>query len=274
MQISKQRPHGEICATDLFWYYICVTNTSTVPMTATNAVITDLLPEGIAPYSVLVSEPGAFDGLNTVRWDLGTMAPGDHACVWIRAQTYSSAAGRHITNRAWLDADELPGPILATDVAYVYLPPCPPLRTVTPPPTGTPTPNLTPTAAPTSMPTPTPAATAGPSTGGIVACLWNDLDGDGARDGHEAGLPGLGIEVRDDGGQFVDACSTDPAGCCTIIGLPPGLYSVIGGAAPGSFFTTSRSVDVQVHAGRLHEISFGSREFHRLHLPVIVKLLG
>lgn len=107
-----------------------------------------------------------------------------------------------------------------------------------------------------------------------MACLWNDLDGDGSRGAHEAGLPGMGIEVRDDRGQFVDACSTDPAGCCTIIGLPPGLYAVIGSAAPGSFFTTSHSVAVEVHAGRLSEVSFGSREFHRLHLPVIIKVPG
>jgi PKD repeat protein len=269
MQLSKYRPHGEICATDVFWYYICVTNTSEGPLSAINPVISDVLPHGIAPYSVLVSEPGVFDGVNTVTWDLDSMAPGDHTCVWIRAQTYLSAAGQHITNRAWLEADNLPEPVVATDVAYVYRPPCPPQRTVVPPPTSTPTSRPTRTRTPTS--TPTAMATARPSTGGIVTCLWNDLDGDGFRDGHEVGLPGLGIEVQDDQGQFVDACSTDAAGCCTIIGLPPGLYTVIGGAAADTFFTTARSVEVEVLAGQLSDVSFGSRQLHRLHLPLIIK---
>ncbi len=277
IQISKHRPHGVICATHLFWYYICVTNTSEVPMPAINPVITDVLPDGIAPYSVLVSEPGVFDGIDTVTWNLDTLAPGDHTCVWIRAQTHSRAAGTRITNRAWIDADNLPQPILATDEAYVYRPPCPPQSTVTPLPTATSMPTYTPTALPTAAQTAaqtatqTPTVTRTPATGGIIACLWNDLDGDGFQGVDEPGLGGIPIAVRDIQGQSVDACSTETSGCCTVTNLPPGTYTVTAGAVQGLILTTPPTAQVEVFAGQLSEVFFGSRQLSRLLLPVIVK---
>lgn len=269
LEVSKQRPHGIICATHTFWYYICVTNTSEVPMPANNLVITDVLPDGIAPYSVRVSEPGVFDGSDTVTWNLGTLEPSNSICVWIQAQTYSLAAGTHITNRAWIDADNLQEPILATDVAFVYRPPCPPRSTVTPLPTATAT--ASPTAAQTPTATPTPTATATPTTGSIVACVWNDLDGDGFQDIAEPGLGGVVIELQDSQDPFVDFCSTDTSGFCTFGDLQPGTYTVTAGAAQGFFFTTGPAAQVEVFAGQLSEVFFGSRQFYTLLLPVIMK---
>jgi PKD repeat protein len=274
LEISKYRPHGVICATHTFWYYICVTNTSEVPVQAINPVLTDVLPAGVAAYSVLASEPGQFDGIHTVIWNLDNLAPDDSACVWIRAQTYGTAAGTWITNQAWIDADNVQQPILATDVAYVYRPPCPPERTVTPPPTATPTRTPTPTTTATATPTATavPAPTATPTTGGILACLWDDRDGDGMRDPDEPGLTNSPVDLWDHQGQWVDSCTMSAVdGCCTFADLLPGFYTVTPGVPAGFFSTTVRNAEVEVLAGRLSRVSFGSRQFHSLLLPVLVK---
>jgi uncharacterized repeat protein (TIGR01451 family) len=270
LEIAKHRPHGVVCATHTFWYYICVTNTSDFPLEAINPVLTDVLPEGIAPYSVLVSEAGQFDGVDTVTWELDDLAPGEGACVWIRAQTFGSAAGAWITNRAWIDADNVQEPILVTEVAYVYREPCPPQSTATPPPTATPTPTAPPPSTPTATPGPAPTVT--PTTGGILACLWSDLDGDGSQDPDEEGLASAPVDLWDHQGQWLDSCRTmSTDGCCTFGDLSPGWYTVGPGAMPGMFFTTARHAEVEVFAGKVKRVSFGSRQLRILLLPVIIK---
>jgi PKD repeat protein len=258
----KYRPHGDVRATYRFWYDICVTNTGTVP--ATNVLVTDTLPDSIAPYSVRVSPPGAFDGVSTVTWNLDTLDADHSACVWIEARTYSSAAGTFITNRAQIDAQNLEpqGPIVVTDVAFVHSPP-PPTRTPTPTPTSTPTPTPTPTSTPTSTPT--------PDTGGIVTCVWNDLDGDGSRDAGEPPMSGILINLWDSQGQLVDSCTTGASGCCSFSNLPPGAYTVAASAAQGFFFTTVATAEAEVIAGQVSEVLFGSRQWYMLFIAISKK---
>ncbi len=118
LTILKYRPHGDICATYLFWYYIDVTNTSdAVP--AYDVVVTDTLPDGIAPYSVVISSGGQFDGVSTVTWNLGTLAPGSSTSLWIMARTYSAAGGTTLLNTASVDGSNT-ATVTATDAAYIY----------------------------------------------------------------------------------------------------------------------------------------------------------
>jgi hypothetical protein len=63
--------------------------------------------------------------------------------------------------------------------------------------------------------------------------------------------------------------STD--GCCTFGDLSPGWYTVGPGAMPGMFFTTARHAEVEVFAGKVERVSFGSRQLRILLLPVIIK---
>jgi len=163
LQITKLRPHGEVCASHNFWYYIYVTNTASSP--ATGVLITDTLPAEVAPYSVLVSPGGSFDGSNTVTWSLGTLGPNSSTYVWIRARTYSWTAGVCMTNLAQADSLQAAPPVTDTDTACIldcFTPE--PTATDTPTATPTPTDTLTPTATPTgTLPTPTDTLTPTPT---------------------------------------------------------------------------------------------------------------
>jgi hypothetical protein len=153
----KIRPHGDVCATWSFWYYIYITNTSEVVLE--NLTVTDVLPPQISPWSVLVSEPGEYDGDRTVTWDLPPLGPGFHTHVWIHARTHSSAARTWMTNRAWIESDALGVPLPLQDEALVSVCEQEPPGTPVPTPTRTATPTATPTPTMTPTPTPTPTGT-------------------------------------------------------------------------------------------------------------------
>lgn len=155
LSLSKFRPHGDVVATYTFWYYIYVHNGTNE--TLTNVVVTDVLPEGIAPYSVRVSDGGAFDGESTVTWELDSLDPGEGMYLWICANTYTWAAGMTLSNVAMVEADGVL-PVYAYDQALVYWPP-EPTATPTGTPTATRTPTSTSTAPPTATQTPTPTLT-------------------------------------------------------------------------------------------------------------------
>ncbi|MBC7233671.1 MAG: DUF11 domain-containing protein [Chloroflexi bacterium] len=175
----KTRPHGDVCPTWNFWYWIFVTNTS--GSAVHNIVVTDVLPVEVAPYSVqtgfgppdpaLEYPGGTFDGVRTVTWTVAFLGPGSSVAMWIKAQTYSWVGGICITNRAWVDADEVGIPIPIAEVFCVprCAPPTPAptaTSTRTPTPTGTLTPTPTPTS--TATPTPTPTMTPVPTATGTL----------------------------------------------------------------------------------------------------------
>nr|MBC7245551.1 DUF11 domain-containing protein [Chloroflexota bacterium] len=160
----KTRPHGNVCPTWTFWYFIYVTNTSET--TFHNIVVTDTLPEEVAPYSVQTGfgypnapqyPGGTFDGVRTVTWFIPFLGPGNAVAMWIKVQTYSWAGGRCLLNLAWVDADEIGIPIPFSEVFCV--PYCVPTPTATATPTPTPTVTPTPTATSTATPMPTPTET-------------------------------------------------------------------------------------------------------------------
>ncbi|UCC76604.1 MAG: pre-peptidase C-terminal domain-containing protein, partial [Anaerolineales bacterium] len=121
---------------------------------------------------------------------------------------------------------------------------------------------------------PTPVPTATPTTGGIVACVWEDLNGNGERDTGEPGLQGVLLVVTEDGDdtRIIGTCSTGASGCCTFADLDPGTYTVTAGAVQGFFFTTLPSEEVEVSAGLMSQVSFGARQWFRIRLPVVFKI--
>jgi uncharacterized repeat protein (TIGR01451 family) len=137
LEISKSHFPQTVTATWDFWYYIDVTNPGALPVT--NVVITDTLPAGVAAYSVQPSMGGVFDGVNTVVWNIPSLGANSTVRVAIKARTYSTAAGKCITNWAWAKSDQTGPPVSASDSTCVVAPP-PVQPTATPVPTPTPTP--------------------------------------------------------------------------------------------------------------------------------------
>jgi PKD repeat protein len=125
LAVLVYRPHGDACVTYNFWYYVAVTNTGSIALH--NMVVTDTLPAGIEPGSVRTgvgppyteSPGGTFDGVNTVTWNITSLEPQASAWMWIMARTYSWVEGTCMTDRVWVDADELGLPIQASDVYCV-----------------------------------------------------------------------------------------------------------------------------------------------------------
>lgn len=85
--------------TDLIVYTITATNND--PDQAVNAVVQDVLPEGIAYISHTASQ-GTYDPA-TGEWDLGLLAAGGTATLEIRANPKIGTAGQTITNTATIE---------------------------------------------------------------------------------------------------------------------------------------------------------------------------
>jgi uncharacterized repeat protein (TIGR01451 family) len=136
LEITQVRPHGDVCAGWNFWYYIYVTNTTNMP--ATNLVVVDKLPPEVAPYSVLTTGGGSFDGIDTVTWTLPSLGGGFGTTLWIRARTFTSAAGKCMVNEASADSDQAAPAVSANNIACVLACESPPVDP--PPPDPTPEP--------------------------------------------------------------------------------------------------------------------------------------
>ena len=137
LQVSKRHAPEPVTAAWDFTYYIDITNTASTP--ATNVVISDTLPVGVAPYAVQPSPGGVFDGVNTVTWLIPSIGPGFQQQVWIKARTYQAQGGNCLTNHVWVDSEQVAPPVSASDDLCV--------RAAEP---------VEPTPTPTPMPTPTP----------------------------------------------------------------------------------------------------------------------
>jgi hypothetical protein len=126
-----------------------------------------------------------------------------------------------------------------------------PTRTYTPTQTNTPTPTKTPT--PTYTPTLVPGIIAGQ--------VWNDLNGDGAKDANEPGLAGATLYLY----SFADLSTpvrppitTGADGNFQFADLPPGWYDVVRANPPGYLSTTGDAVDLLLASGATVRVSFGA----------------
>jgi hypothetical protein len=223
-------------------------------------LLTDTLPEGTY-YVPVPANQGWVHHNGVVTRAISSLPAEDSVTVQLTVGTRSHLRGE-VTNT--VQAKWGCTVVTATETTTILEPVLP---TSTPTPTPTPTPTATPTSTPTATPSPTPT----PSTGSIVPCVWNDLDGDGFPDAGEPPLPGVLIELWDSQGQLVDSCTTDDSGCCSFLNLPPGNYTVTASAVQGFFFTTLPSAQVEVVAGQVSEVFFGSRQWYMVFLPVIMK---
>jgi hypothetical protein len=119
-------------------YVVCVVNEGDVALT--NVTITDRW----SPRECLYYLPGNPPEL---RWDVGTVEPGERECVLFSLNTYSICGGRTAANEASMSCDQGS----ATTVQYTRI-------------AGTPTPTITTTVTPTLTLTPTNTATLAPTS--------------------------------------------------------------------------------------------------------------
>ena len=90
---------------------------------------------------------------------------------------------------------------------------------------------------------------AGLTRGTIGDRVWNDLNGNGAREGGEPGMPGVAVSLYR-GGQFVDSRTTDSSGTYRFDDLDGGSYTV-SDVPPGGYITTTP-------AGGSHSVSLSA----------------
>jgi uncharacterized repeat protein (TIGR01451 family) len=138
LRIRKSHYPATITAAWDFWYYVDVTNRASSP--ATNLVVTDTLPAGVAAYSVQPDMGGVFDGVNTVVWTIPSLGPYATVRLTIKARTYSTQAGNCLTNNVIADSAQAAPPVSASDTTCVVKG-----EITRPTPTPTPTPLPTPT---------------------------------------------------------------------------------------------------------------------------------
>ena len=152
------------CPGYTLYYTLIVTNTASTAIN--NLVISDTLLAGRTccpadgPGTMVA---GAYnEAINTVVWDVGTLAIDDVVRIELELHSFSNTpSGETITNTFDLNADEFAGPVQVSLGMTADESACgataTPTATSTPTPTATPTPTSTPTA--TLTPTPTPTAT-------------------------------------------------------------------------------------------------------------------
>lgn len=82
----------------------------------------------------------------------------------------------------------------------------------------------------------------------ITGTVFNDLNGDGVRQGGEPGIGAVGIQLRDSADDFLSSTSTSQNGSYSFTGLEPGTYRVLEVAnAPGySVDTTTNMIVVNL----------------------------
>ena len=100
-------------------------------------------------------------------------------------------------------------------------------------------------------------------SGSLSGVVYDDLNGSGTRDGGEAGIVGVRVELRDTGGGLVAAVNTLPDGSYIFNSVPPGSYFVLEIDPSGYTSTTSNNVSASVTAGVNSVVNFGDR------LPVV-----
>jgi len=152
-----------------------------------------------------------------------------------------------------------------------------PTPTFTPTGTGTATPTATSTATATPTLTPTPTATL--PTGRIEGTVWQDVNGDGARQAGEPTFGNVTIELRM-GGLLLDFYTTAGDGFYRFSMLAPDTYLLVQRDVPGYRSTTGNARETSVQAGRVTTVDFGLAPLptptptvvRRVVLPILLKM--
>ncbi len=160
---------------------------------------------------------------------------------------------------AWWDdvTLEVVTPPTATPAPIPTAPPPPP-ATRTPAPTPTPEPTATPESSPTPTNTPEPTPTATPATASICVMAYDDGNRNGQQDGIEGAISGVTLTLFD--GQQIVATQTSNAleGQFCFEDLQPGPYQVFQAVPTSRQLTTADNVPVNLQAGQVMLVLFGS----------------
>jgi LPXTG-site transpeptidase (sortase) family protein len=93
----------------------------------------------------------------------------------------------------------------------------------------------------------------------ISGTVYDDTNGNSARDGGEAGLAGVTVELLDSNGNVVATTLTAPAGSYSLINLVPGIYTVRETDPTGYVSTTPNDVGVILGDGTAAVVDFGDQ---------------
>ena len=136
LSVSVSDWHDPLCATNRQRYTIVVRNDGVG--TLTGVVLHDVVPSQYGYPRLGESSPGAvFDGVDTVTWQIGPLAPGESETRYLEFGTYSTIPhGTVMTNGISVESDQ-EGPVSASAQTTV-------IQCVTPSPTAEPTATLSP----------------------------------------------------------------------------------------------------------------------------------
>lgn len=96
------------------------------------------------------------------------------------------------------------------------------------------------------------------ASGIIGDTVWDDLDGDGARDDGEPGIPGVELVLTDLGSGAASTATTNADGRYLFAALDPGTYRVELAPTPGGRATTPSAVTVTLADGQTYlDADFG-----------------
>jgi len=320
LEIAKTDLTDPVPATHYIKYTVVVTNTAGT--TADTILLTDTLPAGTYYVGVPANASWTHQG-GVVTRTIHSLLAGASTSVQLWLGTHSTTRGV-VTNLVAAQWDTCV--VSGTETTTIVGPPPPtatptqtPTPTYTPTPTATatstqtetptPTATATPTGTLTPMPTPTgtlptptrtatPTATATPTptatgtlephtVGSLSAFVWEDLDGDGVRDGNEPPLAGALIEVflpettssggaaSSRSGPPIAWCTTDATGLCAFE-LGAGTYIAVETNPAGFASTTSDRSAVMVLADEVTEVFFGDVFDGKMYLSMAFRgyLLG
>ena len=212
-------PGGSIGPGDVLTYTLTYQNTGLI--TATNVVITDILPAGLINPSTTSAPSVTPDAGPTYVWSLGDLAPGAGGVITVTAQVDPGLSGvSSIDNMAQIATDTIDGNTNNNEA------------TVT-----------SPLGAPITL-------------GGVT---WFDSNGDRVIQGSETNrVPSVPITVTRVSDSAVFTTVSDGNGDWVMNNLPAGTY-VVTAATPGSLVTTTPDpVPVTLASGQSRlDINFG-----------------
>jgi len=134
-----------------------------------------------------------------------------------------------------------------------------------PTPTATATGSVTPGATATATPSPTPSPTMGP---GIRVLVYEDANRNQLQDPGEDGLPGMTVDLLNNGGALLQSRVTGADGALAWEGLSDGCYRVKQRVPWGYRASTPTELRICV-GGSVEKVSFGNYAIGAIALPFV-----
>jgi mucin-19 len=93
-------------------------------------------------------------------------------------------------------------------------------------------------------------------TGSITGIVINDTNGDGIRNGAEGPIPGVNLNLLDQGGSIIRTTTSAADGSYTFSTLPPGQYSVVESDPVGYVSTTLNTISVFLTGSQVADVNY------------------